>query len=220
MLIGLDGPRATVLWWTLPSYLTLIAAALLISFGILLWETRRSWTLSQAANSVLIALTLGLFGARLEHVILHWGYFSSAPSEILNFAAGGLSAHGGIAGAAVGGWITARLYRNSLDPWLSAAAYACSSLGSWWDVQRTLVRVRVVILPIIRSWRVWKHRAILMFVCYTVNLRRGSRQLYCSVCRFAGVGAQDAPCGLAWRTWSSLYGPFTRRSRPVVGNLG
>src|SRR5687768_5110421 len=99
MLVGLDGPRATVLWWTLPSYMMLIAAALLISVVILLWETRRTWTRPQAANSALIALALGLFGARIEHVILNWEYFAGVPSEILNFAAGGLNVHGAITGA-------------------------------------------------------------------------------------------------------------------------
>ncbi len=134
MLVGLDGPRATVLWWTLPSYMALIAAALLISFVMLLWETRRSWTLSQAANSLLVALALGLFGARVEHIILNWAYFASVPSEILNFAAGGLNAHGAVLGAVLGGWITARLLHNNFGTWLGAAAYALCliSVAAWW----------------------------------------------------------------------------------------
>jgi phosphatidylglycerol:prolipoprotein diacylglycerol transferase len=112
----------------------LIGAALLISFGVLLWETRRSWSLAQAANSALITLALGLLGARIEHVILNWKYFATVPPEILNFAAGGLSAHGAIIGAVAGGWIAVRVARNSFDPWLSTASYVICiiSIAAWW----------------------------------------------------------------------------------------
>lgn len=160
MLVGLDGPRATVLWWTLPSYMTLIAAALLISFLILLWETRRSWTLPQVANSALIALALGLVGARIEHVILNWEYFASVPSEILNFAAGGLNVHGAIIGAVLGGWIIAQVNRNSFEPWLGAAAYALCliSAAAWWGCAAASCNYGTEVgnLADHPSWLVWE----------------------------------------------------------------
>jgi len=168
MLVGLDGPRATVLWWTLPSYMTLIAAALLISFGILLWETRRSWRLAQAANSALIALALGMFGARLEHVVLNWGYFASVPSEILDFAAGGLNAHGAIVGAALGGWISARLRSNRFEPWMGAAAYALCliSVAAWWGCAAASCNygAEVSNLADYPSWLVWEAQGDFLMV--------------------------------------------------------
>lgn len=168
MLVGLDGPRATVLWWTLPSYMMLIAAALLIGFGVMFWESRRSWTLSQAANSALIALALGLFGARTEHIILHWEYFAGVPSEILNLAAGGLNAHGAILGAAFGGWISARLYRNNLGPWLGAAAWMLCliSVAAWWGCAAAACTygAEVANLANYPSWLVWEAQGDFLMV--------------------------------------------------------
>jgi prolipoprotein diacylglyceryltransferase len=168
MLAGLDGPRATVLWWTLPSFMMLIAASFLLSCGILFWETRRSWKLSEAANSALIALALGLFLARMEHVILNWAYFATVPSEILNFAAGGLNAHGAIAGAAAGGWVSARLFRNSFNPWLSAAAYALCLLAAaaWWGcvAASCAYGAEVGNLADYPSWLVWEAQGDFLMV--------------------------------------------------------
>jgi prolipoprotein diacylglyceryltransferase len=160
MLVGLDGPRATVLWWTLPSYLLLIAAALLISIAVLFWKTRGSWSLAQAANSALIALALGLISARIEHVIINWEYFRTVPSEILNFAAGGLNAHGAIAGAVVGGWLAARVARNNFEPWLSATAYALCiiSIAAWWGCAAAscIYGAEVGNLSDYPTWLVWE----------------------------------------------------------------
>lgn len=168
MLVGLDGPRATVLWWTLPSYMTLIGAAILMSCGLLLWKTRRSWKLHQAADSVLMAATFGLVLARFEHIMLDWPYFSSLPSEILNFAAGGLNAHGAIAGAALGGWIASRLFGNRLEPWLSAAAYAVCliSVAAWWGCAAASCAYGAEVgnLADYPSWLVWEAQGDFLMV--------------------------------------------------------
>ena len=168
MLAGLDGPRAILLWWTLPSFMVLIAAALMISLGILFWETRRSWTLRQAADSMLIALAFGLFGARIEHVALNWDYFANVPSEVWNVASGGLNAHGAILGAVAGGYLSARLFQKSFGPWLNAAAYALCliSIATWWGCAAASCAYGTEVgnLADYPSWLVWEAQGDFLMV--------------------------------------------------------
>lgn len=160
MLVGLDGSRAVVLWWTLPSYMMLIAVAFVMSAGILFWQTRGAWRLAQAANSALAALALGLIGARLQHVILYQDYFANNPAEILNLAAGGLSPHGAVVGAVIGGWLAARLYRKNFSVWLNAAAYAVCliAIAAWWGCAAASCAYGAEIgnLADYPSWLVWE----------------------------------------------------------------
>ncbi len=52
-----------------------------------------------------ILIVSGIIGARLYYVILDFGYFIKFPSEILAIWQGGLSIHGAIIGALIGGGI-------------------------------------------------------------------------------------------------------------------
>lgn len=231
MLVGLDGPRATVLWWTLPSYMLLIAAALLISIAILFWETRRAWRLSHAANSALIALVLGLFCARIEHVIVSWEYFRTVPSEMLNFAAGGLNVHGAIAGAVVGGWIAARVIQHSFEQWLSAAAYALCilSIAAWWGCAAAscVYGAEVGNLSDYPSWLVWEAPGDFLMVVprYAVQPLGAvaSTVLLCLISISAALGVKGghrAGLALAGAMIINFMLGFLRGDPgPIMGNL-
>lgn len=168
MLIGLDGSRVILLWWTLPAYMTLIGTAMLISGGVLLWETRKSWRLSHSADSVLLAAGLGVLFARIKHVALDWAYFSGTPNEILALAAGGLNAHGAVVGALLGGWLASRLFRSDFGVWLGAAAFALPlmALAAWWGCAAASCAYgsEVGNLADYPSWLVWEAQGDFLMV--------------------------------------------------------
>lgn len=134
MLVALDGARATVLWWTFPSYMLLVGMGIAVSAMMMAVLLRRSWSLRQTADSVLLALALGVILARAEHVLMNWPYFAQAPAEIFNAAAGGLDTHGALIGAAVGGWLASRIHKQDYRTWLAAAFIAVPviALAAWW----------------------------------------------------------------------------------------
>jgi phosphatidylglycerol:prolipoprotein diacylglycerol transferase len=97
----------------------------------------------RAANACMLALATGLLLARVEYVLLEWGYFQTAPHEIFDFAAGGLGWHGAVLGGWLGLYFGWRIWRmqtpfaallSALAPavpvtmfagWLGCAAAGC-----------------------------------------------------------------------------------------------
>lgn len=73
---------------------------------------------------VLWAVIAGFIGARLFHVIDHWGYFADNPLQIFRYDQGGLAQYGGLAGGALAVIVYARIRRIPLFPLLDIAAPA------------------------------------------------------------------------------------------------
>ena len=101
------GPFA-VRWYGIAYVLGFIAAAVVI-YGV-----ARHWRLSFSTDSlltVLICTIIGVIvGARLGYVLFYGnGYYFSHPLEIFAFNQGGMSFHGGLIGALVGGIPAAKL---------------------------------------------------------------------------------------------------------------
>lgn len=134
MLFGLDGPRATLLWWTLPTYMTLLGAAFLTCVCLLLWQGQAARHPARLVDLALVSLAFALVFARMEHVALNWPYFSANPGEIPSIASGGLSAHGAIAGAAIGILLAARWFKLDRRFWLNTVGFAVPIVGlaAWW----------------------------------------------------------------------------------------
>lgn len=168
MFIALDGSRAIVLWWTLPTYMTLVGAALLVSAGVVLWRTRGTWRRDRAADSVLLAVAFGLIVARAVHVLLNWAYFREVPDEMLTFAAGGLDAHGAIIGAAAGGYLASRLFCAPFSTWLGAAAIALPVIAcaAWWGCAAAdcAYGAEVANLADYPRWLVWEARGDFLMI--------------------------------------------------------
>lgn len=79
-----------------------IGAMLAIYFGEELIKRNPRIPKESIVDMSLIALPLGIIGARCYYVLFEWGYYSQHPSEILAIRNGGLAIHGGlIAGALV-----------------------------------------------------------------------------------------------------------------------
>lgn len=76
--------------------------------GVVLWRTQRRWGLGISLDdvlSIMIGIVFGIIvGARLFYVLFYGaGYYLENPMEIFMLNHGGMSFHGGLVGAVVGG---------------------------------------------------------------------------------------------------------------------
>lgn len=106
------GPLA-IRWYGL-AYVVGIALA-----GVVIYRVARRWGLGTSPDdvtSVIIAIAFGLIiGARLFYVIFYGdGYYLQHPLKIFATYEGGMSFHGGLVGAIVGGSLACRKLRISI----------------------------------------------------------------------------------------------------------
>ncbi|MFV0434530.1 MAG: prolipoprotein diacylglyceryl transferase [Leucobacter sp.] len=129
--------------------LRIYAYALCIIVGIvcaMIWTgrrlTRRGGERGAVFDFTVWALVLGIIGARLYHVLTHWGdYFGPGknPLEIFAFWNGGIAIFGALLGGAVGVLVASRLsgirfwsFADALVPGL-LLAQAIGRLGNWFN---------------------------------------------------------------------------------------
>ncbi len=87
--------------------------------AVWIWRTQKRWGLDLTLDeltSVMIGLAFGvIIGARLAYVLFYGaGYYLEHPLEILALNQGGMSFHGGLIGAIIGGGIVVRRLHLSL----------------------------------------------------------------------------------------------------------
>ncbi len=90
-----------------------------ICAGLVMWRTQRRWKLGLTLDDVLsivIGIVFGIIvGARLFYVVFYGaGYYLENPLEIFMLNHGGMSFHGGLVGAVVGGSLVCRRYGISI----------------------------------------------------------------------------------------------------------
>ena len=90
-----------------------------ICAGVVLWRTQRRWGLGLSlddALSIVIGVVFGIIiGARLFYVLFYGaGYYLENPLEIFMLNHGGMSFHGGLVGAVVGGSLVCWRLRISI----------------------------------------------------------------------------------------------------------
>jgi len=114
-----------------------MAAAFLI--GRRRWVARGG-TAEVFENIVIIAIPSGIVGARIYHVLTHWGdYFG--PGHLNPFAIweGGIAMFGSLIGGAIGAYLAARHYRAKMWAFADcvapgiAVAQAVGRLGNWFN---------------------------------------------------------------------------------------
>ena len=103
----------TVRWYAL-AYLAGFVCA-----GVVMWRTQRRWGLGLTLDDVLsivIGVVFGIIvGARLFYVVFYGaGYYLENPLEIFMLNHGGMSFHGGLVGAVVGGSLVCWRYGISI----------------------------------------------------------------------------------------------------------
>jgi phosphatidylglycerol:prolipoprotein diacylglycerol transferase len=99
----------SVRWYGLAYLAGFILAALTM------WRVSKRWKLSLTADelyTVVLACCVGvILGARLGYVLFYGaGYYLAHPLEIFAVWEGGMSFHGGLAGALIAGWLCCRSY--------------------------------------------------------------------------------------------------------------
>ena len=87
--------------------------------GLMAWRLIRRWHVDitpDELTNIVIGISLGIIvGARVAYVVFYGaGYYLAHPLEILALNQGGMSFHGGLAGAILGGSIVCRQQRISI----------------------------------------------------------------------------------------------------------
>lgn len=98
----------TVRWYGLAYVFGFVLAA------FILWRIAKRWKISVDADdliTIMLCVIIGIIlGARLGYCVLYGnGYYFAHPLEILAFNQGGMSFHGGFAGALIAGIVAARI---------------------------------------------------------------------------------------------------------------
>ena len=103
-----------VIRWYALAYLAGFALA-----GLVIFRVARRWGLDPTVEevvTVIVAIAWGvIIGARLFYVVFYGdGYYLSHPLDVFMPSEGGMSFHGGLVGAVVGGCLACRAYKLSI----------------------------------------------------------------------------------------------------------
>ena len=99
-IFGID-----VMWYGI-----LMATGMILGTLIALKEAKRVGIKEDdVLDLAIIAIPIGLLGARLYYVIFNWEYYSQNTSQILNFRGGGMAIHGALIGGILTGYIFTRI---------------------------------------------------------------------------------------------------------------
>ena len=101
MLPPIPTPITTIGPLSIRSFTLWLSLAVVVYLTISIYLFRHRVKLTTIFETTIVLLVLGIIGARLGHVWLHWDYFSSNASEVLHIRQGGLNWHG----ALLGGWL-------------------------------------------------------------------------------------------------------------------
>jgi len=118
-----------------PWYSLIIVSA--ITLGIFLCgreEKRLGLPKDTAIDSALMAIPLGIIGARLYYVAFAWEQFSGNPIRILYVWEGGVAIYGALLGGLLGVWLNARRKKISLLTLLDMVAPSvvlAQAMGRW-----------------------------------------------------------------------------------------
>jgi phosphatidylglycerol:prolipoprotein diacylglycerol transferase len=87
--------------------------------GLLAWRILKRWKLDMSADdlmSIVIGIAFGaIIGGRCGYVLFYGaGYYLANPLEIFNLSHGGMSFHGGLIGAIIGGSIACKALKVSI----------------------------------------------------------------------------------------------------------
>ena len=94
-----------VMWYGI-----LMATGMILGTLIALKEAKRVGIKEDdVLDLAIIAIPMGLLGARLYYVIFNWEYYSQNTSQILNFRGGGMAIHGALIGGILTGYIFTRI---------------------------------------------------------------------------------------------------------------
>ena len=111
--VAISAGPITIYWYGLAYIFGAILTA------VIMYRTQRRWGMDLTVDdlvTVVVGVVFGLIiGGRLFYVVFYGdGYYWAHPLEIFAVNQGGMSFHGGLVGAVLGGSIVCRLYRMSI----------------------------------------------------------------------------------------------------------
>ncbi|MDL2318853.1 prolipoprotein diacylglyceryl transferase [Eubacteriales bacterium OttesenSCG-928-A19] len=130
------GSTINILGMELNWYSLLIVVAVIVGILLAMREERRMHLPKDTVvNFALLAIPLGLIGARLYYVIFSWGRFADNIMEVFRIWHGGLAIYGGILGAILAAFLVTR-GKGSTDFWTLLDVCAPSlalgqAIGRW-----------------------------------------------------------------------------------------
>ena len=196
------GPLA-IRWYGLAYVVGLALAAVVI------YRVARRWNLgltSDDVTSVIIAIAFGLIiGARLFYVVFYGdGYYLQHPLKVFATYEGGMSFHGGLVGAIVGGSLACRKLRISI-PTMCDLAVIGAPVGLFFGRCANFINGELWGKPTSLPW----------------GVIRGRRPVPRSVCAFA-QGKPAAPAGHVLGNLPSglRHVPLPDRVRAPAGQAG
>ncbi len=129
------GSTLDFLGLSLPWYSILIMIAVVIGIFLAIREERRlKLPEDMILTFALLAIPLGIIGARLYYVAFSWGSFADKPLEILWVWHGGLAIYGAVLGGLLAAAIVTRKKKGTLPLLLDACAPALvlgQAIGRW-----------------------------------------------------------------------------------------
>jgi phosphatidylglycerol---prolipoprotein diacylglyceryl transferase len=126
-------PYTSFLGFTINTYTLHLAVGIIVSFALVMFIHQYEFPLHKVADVCLATLLVGLLVARVEHVIVHWSYFSEHTDEILRFTSGGLNWHGAVIGGLGGAWLISKWRGIPLAALLDSFALTLPfiAFGAW-----------------------------------------------------------------------------------------
>ena len=128
-------PASRYLIGSLPWYSVLVVAGMAVAILLASREEKRMGLPEDTAvDLALVALPLGILGARLYYVAFTWETYAADPLRILRVWEGGLAIYGGLIGGILGMVLFSRRRRIALGDLLDMAAPGVAlaqSIGRW-----------------------------------------------------------------------------------------
>ena len=114
MLPPIPTPITTIGPLSIRSFTLWLSLAVIVYLTISIYLCRYRIKPAIIFETTIALLILGIIGARLGHVWLHWDYFSSQTSEVIHLRQGGLNWHGALLTSSLGYLICCRVPRWQL----------------------------------------------------------------------------------------------------------
>ena len=87
------------------------------------WGGKQGANIRFLERGILLAIFLGVMGARTYHVWDKWNYYQNNLDEIFYLWQGGLGIFGAVIGGVLGLWLTAQRYKQPVGLWIDLAAF-------------------------------------------------------------------------------------------------
>ena len=116
-------------------YGIIIAVAMLLAIFLGIKDSKKfNFPTSLIYDFILVAIPVGVIGARLYFVLFNWEYYSADWSRMIDTRSGGLAIYGGIIGAALGVYIMCKIRKISftaLIDYVIVYVPLAQAIGRW-----------------------------------------------------------------------------------------